>query len=188
MTLEGSKLDNDLSRKFSNDPDYLMKYTASLNAFFKVERAVGLGDLSSIEPPEHLPPEIEAVFREGAKCLAIGCPNAAATMFRLCLDLASMPLLPNAQDAAVAQPNAFQRRNLGPRLAWLFDQGVLPPDLKGLATSVKDEGNDGAHAGTLKMADAEDLLDFAVAFLERHFTEPKRIELAEARRKARRKA
>ena len=36
------------------------------------------------------------------------------------------------------------------------------------------------------MEDAADLLDFTTALLERRFTEPKRLQLAEARRAARR--
>jgi hypothetical protein len=42
----------------------------------------------------HLPANIENAFSEGAGCLSIECFNAAATMFRLCVDLATRPLLP----------------------------------------------------------------------------------------------
>ena len=57
-----------------------------------------------------------------------------------------------------------------------------------MSSCVKDDGNDGAHAGTLKKADAEDILDFTVALLERMYTEPERLRLAKARRDSRRKA
>jgi hypothetical protein len=59
--------------------------------------------------------------------------------------------------------------------------------LRELASCVREDGNDGAHAGTLSKEDAEDLLDFTCALLERLITEPKRLELAEARRNERRK-
>ena len=65
------------------------------------------------------------------------------------LDLASKSLLPDPSNTAGPQPDRFQRRNLGPRLAWLFDNGLLPADLRTLASSVKDDGNDSAHAGTI---------------------------------------
>jgi hypothetical protein len=42
------------------------------------------------------------------------------------------------------------------------------------------------HVGNLTKQDAEDLVDFTIALLERLITEPKKLELAEARRKARR--
>jgi hypothetical protein len=53
--------------------------------------------------------------------------------------------------------------------------------------SVKDDGNDGAHRGTLGKADAEDLQDFTFELLERLYTEPARLKQAEERRKQRRK-
>jgi hypothetical protein len=42
------------------------------------------------------------------------------------------------------------------------------------------------HAGTLKKEDAQDLLDFATALLERIITEPARLRLAKERREKRR--
>ena len=108
-------------------------------------------------------------------------------MFRLCVDLATRPLLPDPKDAgATLQPNSKTRRDLGLRLRWLFDNGLLPTGLSQLAKCIREDANDGAHVGSLTKADAEDLLDFTIALLERLFTEPKRLELAEARRMARR--
>jgi hypothetical protein len=69
----------------------------------------------------------------------------------------------------------------------LFENRLLPSDLRELAHCIKEEGNDGAHAGTLTKEDAEDLLDFTVALLERLVTEPKKLKLAEERRQDRRK-
>ena len=78
--------------------------------------------------------------------------------------LATRSILPNddAEDL-----NAKVRRDLGLRLPWLFDKGLLPVSLKALSSCIKEDGNDGAHAGTLKQPDAEDLLDFTTALLER---------------------
>jgi hypothetical protein len=48
------------------------------------------------------------------------------------------------------------------------------------------DGNDGAHVGSLKKTDAEELLDFTVALLERMYTEPEKLRLAKDRRDSRR--
>ena len=82
--------------------------------------------------------------------------------------------------------NKATRRILGLRFLWLFENGMLPEDLRELSTCIREDGNDGAHAGTLKKEDAEDLLDFTRALLERLFTEPEKLRLAQARREARR--
>ena len=101
--------------------------------------------------PDHLPEEIEAAFREGAMCLAVSCHNAAATMFRLCVDLATRSLLPTVETPGL---NAKVRRDLGLRLPWLFQNQLLPTTLHDLSACIKEDGNDGAHAGNLSKADA----------------------------------
>jgi hypothetical protein len=167
-------------------PNGLVKYEDALNQFFRIEGFVSLRDQVSRTPPEHLPDEITKGFKEGAACLTIGCNNAAATMFRLCVDLATRPLLPEPADATKPQPNGKTRRDLGLRLQWLFDNGFLPPALRELAKCIREDANDGAHVGSLTPADAEDVADFTAALLERLFTEPKRLELAEQKRAERR--
>ena len=97
-------------------------------------------------------------------------------------------MLPDPEDKTKLQPNAKQRRDLGLRLPWLFDNKILASELRELAACIKEDGNDGAHAGTLTKTDADDLLDFTIALLERLVTEPKRLELAKERRDARRTA
>jgi hypothetical protein len=104
-------------------------------------------------------------------------------MFRLCIDLATRPLLPEEELDGLTRKI---RRDLGLRLPWLFDNSKLPSDLRELSSCIKDDGNDGAHAGTLKKEDAEDLLEFASAFLERLYTEPEKLRLAKERRDDRR--
>jgi hypothetical protein len=163
----------------------LMTIPGTVNSMFEVEGFVGLKDLAACNPPEHLPEPIEAAFREGASCMAIGCFNAGATMFRLCLDLATKGLLP-PEEPATAGLNNHTRKNLGPRLEWIFNNNRLPESLKDLSSCIKDDGNDGAHDGTLSKHDSEDIQDFAVALLERLYTEPKRVLLAKERREQRR--
>lgn len=158
-----------------------------LEPVFQVEEFLNVGDLHGVaEPPDHVPAEIGAAFQEAAKCMAIGCHNAAASMFRLCLDLTTKPLLPDAGDATVAQPTKEQRYKLMKRIDWLIDQGRLSEALRDLAHSVREDGNDGAHDGSLDEKDAADLLDFATLLLERQFAEPERLRLAKQRREDRR--
>ena len=84
--------------------------------------------------------------------------------------------------------NSKTRRDLGLRLPWLFANGMLPDDVEDLSSCIREDGNDGAHAGTLTQEDADDLLDFTVALLERVYTEPKRLDEAKRRRQERRRA
>jgi len=162
----------------------IQSLTTSLNRYFNIERHISLSDSHSIVPPEHLPAEIESAFTEGARCHSIGCYNAAATMFRLCVDHASRARLPSEDTQGL---NSNTRRSLGLRLKWLFEAGRLPSELRELSVCIKEDGNDGAHAGILKKEDADDILDFTFELLKRLFTEPKRLELATLRRDERRR-
>lgn len=176
----------ELSQRDYGKEDQFLKlasYPAAVNRIAKIEGYICLKDIASKKPPEHLPPNVDSAFREGAECLSIGCYNAAGTMFRLCIDLTTRPMLP---DEEVEGLNAKTRRDLGLRLPWLFDNGRLPEALRDLSLCIKDNGNDGAHQGTLTGDEARDILDFTFVLLERIFIEPKRLELARERRDARR--
>lgn len=161
----------------------LSSLNGSVNALVRVQSYISAKDKSPVDPPEHLPEDIHAVFVEGSVCLAVDCSNAAGTMFRLCIDKATRAMLPNEDLNGL---NSKIRRNLGLRLPWLLDKGVLPEALRELSTCIKDDGNDGAHDGSLSKEDAEDLLDFTFALLERLYTEPARLRVANERRIARR--
>ena len=177
---------NDIRAKERFSIDGLVNYTHALNPFFNVERFISLRDNNKKQPPEHLPQDIHNAFTEGAACLSIGCYNAAATMFRLCVDLVTRPLLPDPADTTKPQPNSKQRRDLGLRLGWMFENGILPRALRELSKCIREDANDGAHVGNLTRQDSEDLLDFTITLLERLVTEQKKLELAEERRRARR--
>lgn len=177
-----------LSQKEIGDNDYLRKagipnLEGSLNNYFRVEGFVSLKDTVRHSPPEHLPATIKAAFEEGATCMAVNCYNAGATMFRLCIDHATKVLLPEQDTNGL---NRQIRRSLGHRLKWLFNNDLLPVALRELSSCIKEDGNDGAHDGTLSKEDAEDLLDFTFVILDRLYTEPERLRLAQIRRDARR--
>lgn len=160
----------------------LVGINGAVNGLVRIESFISLKDRAAIAPPEHLPDDIRSVFSEGATCLAVGCFNAAGTMFRLSVDLATKALLPEEAEGL----NSKVRRNLGLRLPWLFDHHLLPESLRELSSCIKEDGNDGAHEGSLEKEDAEDLLDFTTTLLERLYTEPERLRLAKERREQRR--
>jgi Domain of unknown function (DUF4145) len=160
-----------------------LKLADSLNNYFKVDRFISLKDQGVIIPPEYMPESIATAFKEGATCLTVQCWNAAGTMFRMCVDLATRPMLPIEEVPGLSRKT---RRDLGLRLPWLFENGKLAADLRELSTCIREDGNDGAHQGTLTKEEAEDLLDFTIAIMERLFTEPKRLEIARERRERRR--
>ncbi len=162
----------------------LANYKKSVNQLMKIERYICLKDIVTTKPPKHIPNNIDSVFREGATCMSVGCFNAAGTMFRLCIDLSTRSMLPKEETKGLSSK---VKRDLGLRLPWLFSNGIIPEALRELSSCVKDDGNDGAHQGTLTEKEAEDLLDFTYEFLKRIYTEPKRLQLAKKRRDDRRK-
>ena len=161
----------------------LAKISGAVGDLVRIEGFISLKDRMAMAPPEYLPEDILAIFSEGATCLAVGCFNAAGTMFRLCVDLAANSMLPEADGDGL---NSKIRRSLGLRLSWLFDHNLLPEALRELSSCIKDDGNDGAHEGSLNQGDANDLLDFTVVMLERLYTEQERLRLAKERREKRR--
>jgi hypothetical protein len=185
-----------LAQKPTGEPDFWAKnspsnFNASLNSAFTIEGYICLKDVGAVSTPEHVPGPVATVFHEGAVSVAVGNWNAAGAMFRAAIDLATRPMLPKEPtppEKDVEGLNKRVRRDLGIRLPWLFDNGHLPSDLRELSRCVHQDGNDGAHAGTLSGHDAHDLLDFATALLERIFTEPERLRLAQERRDRRRQS
>jgi len=161
------------------------KLGASLNPHFGIDRYINLRDNARIVAPDHTPKNIAKVFAEAATCLANECWNATGAMLRLSIDLATKGLLPTEE---VEGLNAYTRKNLAPRLGWLFDHHILPEALRDLSSCIREDGNDAAHDGSLREDDAQDMLDFTIALLERVYTEPERLKLARERRDARRKS
>lgn len=156
----------------------------SIGGLVEIDDYLSIKDNINIRAPEFLPADVDAAFREAATCIGVKCWNAAGTMFRLCIDLATRDMLPKEDRAGL---NPKTRRDLGLRLPWLFDNRFIPEDLRPLSACIRQDGNDGAHAGTLSQIDAEDLQDFSTALLERIFTEKERLKMAAQRREDRRK-
>jgi Domain of unknown function (DUF4145) len=162
-----------LAQRHSSDEDFLKEHSpveinGPLNASFEIDGNISIKDIgASATHLANVSDQIIAnAYREGSVSLANGSWKAAGTMFGLVIDLATTPMLPKEE---VAGLNNKTRRDLGLRLSWLFENGKLPNDLRELAKCVREDGNDGAHAGTLTKEDAEDLQDFATALLQRIF-------------------
>lgn len=177
-----------ISQSNYEDNGYLAKHSpveisGSLNPHFSIEGIINAKDRAAAAPPEHVPEPIAKVFSEGAACMVVQCWNAAGAMFRLCVDLATEPLTPKDEQPGLT---AHIRKNLGPRMEWLIKNGLLPKELTSLSDCIREDGNDAAHRAALKKEDAMDLQDFTEALLERMFTEPERLRLAEKRRADRR--
>ena len=166
------------------EPGFLRKYDGSANDYIDVTGFISLKDNAGVSPPEDLDNEIKGLFIEGATSLIVGCPNAAAAMFRACIDNATRGLLPDGEANGL---NPKVRRDLGLRLPWLFERNLLAKDLQELSRCIREDGNDGVHVGNLKRDDAEDLLDFTLALLDRLVSEPARLKVAQLRRDERRK-
>jgi len=164
----------------SGDKEF-SQLSGSLNSLVTIEKVISVFSMNAASIPESLPEKISDVLKEGNTCFAAGCYNAAGAMFRLALDLSTKGLLPET-----GEPNARIRRNLGLRLPWLFENSLLPAELSELAESIQQDGNDGAHDGTLSKEDALDLQDFAFELTRRIFEEPARLAAAKQRRLERR--
>jgi hypothetical protein len=161
----------------------------ALNVYFNVDGFLCIRDMKAQAPPEFVPPEIANAFREGATGVVTNCFNAAGAMFRLVIDLSTRPKLPPEVKEGEKEEEGLNRkvrRDLGLRLPWLFNTGRLPLDLESLSHCIREDGNDAAHQGTLSKEAALDLQDFAIALLERLFTQPERLRVAEERRTKRR--
>ena len=87
----------------------------SLNGYFEVEGFICLKDVGTMAPAEFVPEPIADAFRDGATCVVTNCPNAAAAMFRLVVDLTTRPLLPPEGGDAPGLTSKV-RRDLGLRL------------------------------------------------------------------------
>ena len=101
-------------------------------------------------------------------------------MFRLCIDLTTKDLI--SREDGDNSINQDVRKNLSKRLKWLLDNNKIPKKLESLSETIRLDGNDGAHDGTLQQDDAYDLMEFTSILLEGIYTLPENIKIAEQRR------
>ena len=101
-------------------------------------------------------------------------------MARSCIDLATK------ETDARLNPDQAPTKNLYDRIEKLINERAIPDRLGGLAHSIRKDGNDGAHDGTLSEAESDDLIDFVTVLLQELYTQPKNVEKAEERTAKRR--
>ena len=171
-----------LGPKFVNPPIEQNSIGQVINDSFNILGVVR-PHAATVHCPEHVPPEIKAIFDEGAECLAVGCTNAAGAMFRKVVDIVSKGKLP--EEDVPAGPDRLTRRNLKPRLKWLFANNLLPSEIEPLAECIRKDASDAVHEHQIGPDEANDLGDLTVALLERVFTMPGRLKAAADRREAR---
>ena len=140
--------------------------------------------------PAHVPDEVGRIFDEAATCAAVGAYDAAGTMFRKVLDVATRNVTPKPDsDDQLVPPNWKTYKDLRLRLNWLFDQNLLSKSLSDLSSCIHEDGNDAAHdANGISSSEAEDLGDFSERILEALYTVPGQIEANRQRRDERRSA
>lgn len=157
------------------------------NDFFALEEWV-FEVPNSRSVPDHVPPEIGRIFKEGADCFEIGAHDAAGTMFRKVLDASTRTLLSRPEsDEANAAPNWKVYKDLRLRLDWLFEKNLLSPSMEELAACIHQDGNDAAHdLNGIGKEEAEDLADFADQVLRMIYTVPGQIAANIDRRERRR--
>ncbi len=138
--------------------------------------------------PAHVPSDVVRIFDEGATCAAIQAWDAAGTMFRKTLDVATRSITPTPESETEPRPSNWKAyKDLRLRLDWLFQKGLLSPALKELSSCIHEDGNDAAHdpAG-ISEPEAQDLGDFCERVLECLYTVPGQIEENRSRRDERR--
>lgn len=170
-------------RDYYGSWEKLSQWPGDITSIVEVTGFVSIKDNNLREKPEYLPDTVAEIFDEALACLSVECWNAACVMFRTALDVATRRFLPEGEGDGL---NSRTRRDLGLRLPWLFNRGLLPRDLEELASCVREEGNDGAHRANLARDDAEDNYDFAFELLNRIYSEPERVKRAGERRQRRR--
>lgn len=139
--------------------------------------------------PAHVDADIRLIFDEAAKCLSISCYQAAGSMFRKVLDVATrkmLPAQPDPEDKSHPDYIAWKvRKDLRLRLDWLLQNGKLNAALEPIMDCVREDGNDAAH-DNIGVTEAQDLQDFTVVFLETVYTVPGQIRENQSRRAERR--
>lgn len=138
--------------------------------------------------PDHVPDAPKRVFEEAGRCEAIGAWDAAGTMFRKTLDVATRAITPKPVEGDTETPQNWKTyKDLRLRLDWLFEKKLLNSSLKGLSNCIHQDGNDAAHDETgIGESEAADLGDFCERVLEELYTTPGRIAENQRRREERR--
>ncbi|WP_420009071.1 DUF4145 domain-containing protein [Xanthomonas sacchari] len=120
----------------------------------------------SLEAPANISVAVKRAFLQGVDNARRGHHDAAASMFRKAIDVATREL-----DSKLAE------KNLAPRIDLLAAAGRLTQDLKEWAHLIRLDGNHGAHDDEeLTTAEIEQLHAFTELFLTYTFTLPAQVK------------
>lgn len=130
----------------------------------------GDAQVPGVSPGEevaHLPPDVDALYKEARKCCAASCYTASVLICRKLL-----------MNIAVAQGAA-------PGLAFiayvehLANSGYVPPNGKGWVDHIRKKGNEATHEiALMSKLDADELLAFLEMLLKFIYEFPNRIPKA----------
>lgn len=125
----------------------------------------------SMKPPIKISGSFEKSFTEGVKCLNVGAPFAAVTMFRKCLQI-------------IVEDKGGKGDQLYKQIESLHISGTLTSTLKSISTVIREVGNDGAHSNKFEpsLDDARDIFDFLLLLIDYLYTLPERANKLSIRR------
>jgi hypothetical protein len=101
--------------------------------------------IAVIEEPDFLPERVAIPFRQAVSNVSASNWDAAGTMARKTLEVATKDLCRNKVADEEMQEKLIKKTWLKGRIARLFDLGILTRDLADLAGLIKDEGDEAAH-------------------------------------------
>jgi hypothetical protein len=125
---------------------------------------------------ESIPASVAKAYGEGARCLSIQVPNAAAAMLR-----SALAQVVQDQGSEVAKG----KRSLNEALKQMVKDGSLHSTFEDWAGHIKDMGNAGAHPevfGDVTQEEVEDLQSLVEQLLQFLYVQPARIARARAGR------
>jgi hypothetical protein len=113
---------------------------------------------------EHLPEDVNALYREARNCVAISSYTAAVLSCRkLLMNIAV------SQKAEEGKPFIFY-------VQYLADQGFVPPHGKGWVDHIRTKGNEANHEiALMTKADADDLITFCEMLLKFIYEFPSKV-------------
>jgi uncharacterized protein DUF4145 len=116
---------------------------------------------------DHLPPDVQQLYREARNCVAIGSYTSAVLSCRKLL-----------MHIAVAQ-KAPEGKSFVQYVEYLAANGYVPPHGKGWVDHIRKKGNEANHEIRLMAkADAEDLIVFLEMLLKFIYEFPNRVPAA----------
>jgi hypothetical protein len=119
------------------------------------------------EEVAHLPPDVDALYKESRKCCGASCYTASVLICR--------KLLMNIAVAQGAEPG----QTFISYVEHLAKSGYVPPNGKGWVDHIRKKGNEATHEiALMSQVDANELLAFAEMLLKLIYEFPNRVPKA----------